>query len=188
MDESAFWQQKLVQFFHDPPAKPYASYPGSGGHRRVAAALFERFTGLDLRYINPVPDWAMAGADRPMLTVPRGLSGRVQVYWPSQPHITHPLAADYLLDVRRLGEAGEPQAEAEARRELRDELLAAEIEVAQDLGQVFADWQDSQQLRNGFFRVWRRFRDALVARNQGPSGQPVGDLLWEEMPAETRCP
>jgi hypothetical protein len=49
MGERRFRQYKITQFFHDTPGKPYASWPGSGGHRRIAADLFERFTTLPLK-------------------------------------------------------------------------------------------------------------------------------------------
>ena len=49
MDERRFWQYKIKRLPHDPPGKPYASWPGTGGRRRVAADLFERFTTLPLK-------------------------------------------------------------------------------------------------------------------------------------------
>jgi CRISPR-associated protein Cmr2 len=188
MEEYQFWQQKLVQFFHDPPAKPYASFPGRGGHRQIASELFETFTGLPLRHVNGTPDWAMSGADRPMLYVPKGTPGAFRVSWPSHPYICHPLGADFLLDMRPPGESNEPRAEAEARRELTDELLAGEREVAENLGEAFSAWRDPEQLRRGYFRLWRRFRDDLIARNDQPDRMPLGDVLWEEMPADSRSP
>jgi CRISPR-associated protein Cmr2 len=186
MDEIAFWQQKLIQFLHDPPAKPYSSYPDRGGHRTIAAGLLERFSKLGMKYLSPAPDWAASGADQPVLTLPRDLPGRVQVYWPRQAYITHPLAAGYLLDVRHLHEA-EPESEAEARKELRDALLKDQTEVAAGLGWALVDWRNLLQLRTSFFRLWRRFRDELLARH-AEYGSLAGDPLWEEMPADSRCP
>ncbi len=190
MDETAFWQQKLVQFFHDPPGKPYASYSGSGGHKVVAGKLFRAFTGVDLKFVHNPPDWAAAGADRPMLYVPWGKAGRVTVHWPSHPCITHPLAPGWVLDVRRPGDEGEARAQAEARKVLTGDLFEQQMANAGEPGYALPEggWNDPQELRIGFVRCWRRFRDELIMRNKASDGHLQGDPLWEEMPTDSRCP
>lgn len=179
MDELSFWKQKLVQFFHDPAAKPFASYPGSGGHAKIAADMFRRFTQQTLRFYNRFPDWAASGADRPMLAQPKGNS-QVQLGWAKRPVLTHPLwPAQWVVDVSR----ADPGSEVS----INDELLNAQLEALDKLaGEAeaedrLADWQNPASLQRDFRRLWRRFRDELVASR-------AGNLLWEEMPSETRCP
>ena len=87
-----FWKQKIVQAFHDPPAKPYTWYPHTGGHRGVSKKLFAAFTREDFKFYRNMPDWAAAGADRPMLAVPRDKKGKIQIHWSTRPIVTHPLA------------------------------------------------------------------------------------------------
>ena len=62
MDDRAFWQQKLIQFFHDPPAKPFAGTKKAGRLKTVANALFDAFQasreGRKLRFWFKSADWA----------------------------------------------------------------------------------------------------------------------------------
>jgi CRISPR-associated protein Cmr2 len=202
-----FWQEKIRQFFHDPLGKPYTWYPRSGGHEKVAAELFKRFSGLkDFRYSRP-PDWATTGADRAALTQPWGRR-QVAVHWPSHPLVTHPLTSGYVLDVRR-------PAEERPTTEVREAVLAEQRAVADQLGRepeidtalgdeeetgnepeeppedsageelagALRGARDEMRLRSGFHRLWRRFRDELISRRSR-----AGDLLWEVMPADSRCP
>jgi CRISPR-associated protein Cmr2 len=180
MNRLTFWKQKIVQAFHDPPAKPYAWYPGTGGHWGVSKELYGEFTGKEFKRYHGMPDWAAAGADRPLLAVPKGKKGPVQVHWPSHPIVTHPLAQGYVFDVQHQDES-----EPEARAELRKELLEDELEVAQDLGKLLDDWQDEKQLQHAFIRHWRLFREALASNRKGAK---TGDPVWELMPADSRSP
>ena len=180
MDKLSFWKQKIVQFFHDPPAKPYAWYPGTGGHANIAKKLFEYFTGKPLEWYNKFPDLAASGADRPLLYAERGQGPQVHQRWHQKPLITHPLSEGISLDVRKHGE--ETKA---AQAEIREVLLFEEEEVVRELSEVLEDWQDADQLKTSFVRLWRRYREELVDYAALPG---KGDPLWEEMPADSRCP
>ena len=185
MDSTRFWQYKIVQFFHDPPGKPYASWRGTGGHKAVAGELFNKFTGLDLKGYARYPDWAASGADRPMVTPPRqtGVSP-LSVSWHKRPLITHPLAEGYRLDLRRWDIQGELMADAD----IKDEILEEQTVELEELGKTLGHWGSREELESGFFRLWRKFRDELVFRNSSSDRPLTADMLWAEMPADTRCP
>ncbi|SER20127.1 CRISPR-associated protein Cmr2 [Solimonas aquatica] len=195
MDELAFWQQKLIQFFHDPPAKPFSGNPKAGTQKKVAVALFDAFQQANkerkLRYWYKSADWAAAGADRPMLYTPRGTSGLGTLTWHNYPEITHPLSPGCRLAIDI--EAG--LSEAEDGPENDDEApdprlvpLQEQIDAAMKLAGLAGDWRDPAQLKQVFFALWRRYRDDLVAARRGEGRSQFGNPLWEEMPAETRCP
>lgn len=175
MDELSFWKQKLVQFFHDPPGKPFASYPKAGGHKQVARELYKHFVDLPFKHYNLYPDWAAAGADRPMLSQPKEKgTSPVQVAWYNRPILTHPLGdAQWQVDVSR----ADPKSQAPLHAELRQEQLEGLDQIKDPL----FDWQNSEELKKGFNGLWRGFREALVAGRDG-------NLLWSEMPAESRIP
>ncbi|NKC15559.1 MAG: type III-B CRISPR-associated protein Cas10/Cmr2 [Gammaproteobacteria bacterium] len=176
MDELAFWKQKLIQFFHDPPGKPFASYPGSGGHAALAKQLFEYFTGQTLHGYNRYPDWAASGADRPMLSQPKGKSiAQVQLGWHKCPILTHPLCRAQLRV--NLGETLPGPL-----REAGVELLEDQLDALDEFGAPDFDWQDAAALRRACARLWRRFREELSAAAAGHR------LLWAEMPADGRVP
>ena len=177
MDELSFWKQKLIQFFHDPPDKPFASYPGSGGHAKIAKTLFGHFTGETLRYYNRYPDWAAVGADRPMLSQPKekGIA-QVQLRWPKEPILTHPLCTAQMRVSFDSEHAGKARESGEAL--LEDQLAALEELKKEEL----PAWQDASALHRDFTRLWRRFRDELIAAD------PNNHHLWEEMPADGRVP
>lgn len=180
MDALQFWKQKVIQFFHDPPGKPFAFYPGSGGHKALAQELFARFYAAaaerpEHRYASPWPDIAAAGADRPLLKAPRG-EVSAQFGWPGQPLITHPLCRAR-LDLRRTGQ------DQLATRAIREAMQYDQLEEIEHLQDPLADWQDAAGLERDFVRLWRRYREALL------SGSNLGDdLLWKEMPADGRSP
>ncbi|MBL8470833.1 MAG: type III-B CRISPR-associated protein Cas10/Cmr2, partial [Rhodocyclaceae bacterium] len=200
MNELAFWQQKLIQFFHDPPGKPFTGTAKTGKHSVVAQALFEAFQRFNthdrrkLRYIYKSADWAAAGADRSMLYVPRGMSGLGTVRWPSAPVITHPLSAGCKLEIdlqARPAEApeaedGDAEDEHEAAADETRDPLKEQQEVSSKLSTLVPDWSDPAKLREGFITLWRRWREDLCERGGGTAYR--GDALWEEMPAETRSP
>lgn len=187
MDEHAFWRQKIIQFFHDPPAKALASVPGRGGHARVARELFDVFQHFNvekkLRYWFKPADWAAAGADRPLLYVPRekGVSGIGTVHWKSSPLITHPLTPGYRLRLPLAAATQEAEDAYETDNGEPRDLLAEEAKAAADLAPLLQDWTDAGHLKSGFVAVWRRFHDELGAHRPD-------DVLWQEIPADSRCP
>jgi len=187
MNAFQFWQQKIIQFFHDPPAKPFTGTPKTGKHTKVAQRLFEIFQtfneGRKWRPIYKTADWAAAGADRPNLYTPKkkGVSGLGTVRWPNEPVITHPLSPACLLELR-----------GDAHTEVRDipldgddtvtrDLIAEQKSVAEEMANLLTDWTDPDALHAAFIVLWRRFRDDLV-------GAFPNDPLWQELPAESRCP
>ena len=203
MDDLAFWRQKLIQFFHDPPAKPFTGTPKTGKHTKVANALFDVFQDANkqrkLRHWYKSADWAAAGADRPLLYTPKqkGVSPLGTIKWPPDPQISHPLSPGCRLwiDV----EAGLPVAEEapesdedgkdEDEKKLPRDPIGEQTAAAMKLGGLVSDWNDAAVLRNSYFALWRRFRDELVdLRRKRDGGGHLGSPLWEEMPAETRCP
>lgn len=177
MDALQFWKQKVIQFFHDPVGKPFAFYPGSGGHKEMARALFERFSGLDKYWYNRRPDWAAAGADRPIVNPPKG---PIQVKWPTRPILTHPLCTARLdarpTGVEKLSATGERDVIQQEQEAALDRLRGLEAER-----DPLADWRDADLLRRDYSRLWRRFRDELLAGREDK-------LLWAEMPADSRIP
>ncbi|NIA10432.1 MAG: type III-B CRISPR-associated protein Cas10/Cmr2 [Nitrospiraceae bacterium] len=186
MDSLLFWKYKLIQFFHDPPGKPYSSWPGTGGHKKVAKGLFEAYTQKELKYYPTRPDWASAGADRPMVALPKtkGISP-LQITWRKKPIITHPLSAGFRLDLRPRGVTGEPVADAKVKENVLDEQMTA----VEELARQFGEWDNVKDLEEGYYRLWRLYREKLIFRKVLPEDQKLtADHLWAEMPAETRCP
>ena len=191
MDKLAFWKQKVVQAFHDPPAKPYAFFPGRGGHQKIAKGLFGHFTGEDFKYYSRRPDLAASGADRPVISKPRGQHGQygvVPFHRDGYDIVTHPLAPNASL---RLNNS--EQAKPMETDEIKD-LLAKEEKVLVNLRNIVADdgesseasqlvdWNDADKLEKGFWVLWRRFRDDLAESFKDER------LLWERMPADSRVP
>lgn len=218
-----FWQQKIIQFFHDPPAKPFGGIPKvSGGLKQITERLFDLFQehnqGRKWRHWYKSADWAASGADRPMLYVSRekGISGLGSVRWPNDPYITHPLAPGRLLELSgaastdttetpaRDGSEDEESTEeanqteekridndiespniekkgtTEKEREERDPIAEQEL-VVEELAASIPDWTDFEIVKQGFFVLWRRYRDDLFARFPN-------DSLWVEMPSDSRSP
>jgi CRISPR-associated protein Cmr2 len=196
MDRLTFWKQKIIQAFHDPPAKPYAFFPGTGGHRELAEKLFEHFTREDFKFYARRPDLAASGADRPVVSRPRGKKGQygaVQYHRDGNNIITHPLAADCVL---RLSDS--KNVEPLALEDI-EELIEHQEEVLIKLSDAVtpgvesgaeqptdesgpADWNDPDGLEKGFWILWRRFRDELG------TAYPGERLLWERIPSDSRVP
>lgn len=188
-----FWQQKIIQFFHDPPAKPFGGIPKvSGGLKQITERLFDLFQehnqGRKWRHWYKSADWAASGADRPMLYVPRekGISGLGSVRWPNDPYITHPLAPGRLLELS--GAASTDRTETpESEDALEDDqgqprdLIEEQEESARDLALIVKLSQNENDLHYGFIVLWRRYREDLMARFPN-------DPLWQELPAESRSP
>jgi hypothetical protein len=70
---------------------------------------------------------------------------------------------------RRPGEE-EPNAQAS----IKDAVLEEQIFEAEQLGETLENWGDAQQLRAGFLRLWRRFREDLVFRAEPVSSKRSG--------------
>lgn len=198
MDELAFWKQKILQAFHDPPGKPYAFFSGTGGHLKLAQRLFRRFAAQDLRHYARRPDLAASGADRPVMNGPRGSGlqlGTVQYHRSGNNLVTHPLACGYALRLPHSGTA--PPAEANDQHQAgagpdvgspagplkrKDilELFQDQESALDGLGPV--EWGDATSLREGYRVLWRRYRDELRKAN------PAEGLLWERIPGDSRVP
>jgi CRISPR-associated protein Cmr2 len=177
MDALSFWKQKIVQFLHDPPSKPFAMRPGMGGHEARAKEIFERLAGVPFKYRWRWPDWAATGADRPVLP-------RFQVHWWLQPYVTHPLAGpDHVLSVKAPSETHSIRLLQE--EELNDlERLAPDDALTQEATEAgpkaLTDWNDAAALQETFYFLWRSYM-------RGPKRDPLS-MLWEVMPADSRCP
>ena len=171
MTEQEFWFKKILQLFHDPPGKPFAFWPGTGGHMKLAQDIFTAI--LKKKYwINPVPDIVATGADRPLLTIPKGQKGGIGTrHFHKDPTVTHPLGnAPIRLRL--------PFGVEKVERDTIDELAL----LQQDTAEQFApdDIGSAEELKHTFFRLWRRFREEVLRKDPGS--------LWEFMPADSRCP
>ncbi|MQX37565.1 type III-B CRISPR-associated protein Cas10/Cmr2 [Roseospira navarrensis] len=193
MNAFQFWQQKIIQVFHDPPAKPFGGIPKvSGGLKSITERLFDLFQehiqGRKWRHRYKAADWAASGADRPMLYVPKkkGVSGLGSVRWPNQPVISHPLAPGRLLELSGAAstDRGETPALEDALEDAQGQprdLIDEQEDVARDLAVLVRLSFDEKDLHYAFIVPWRRYRDDLMARFPN-------DPLWQEPPAESRSP
>jgi CRISPR-associated protein Cmr2 len=194
------WLERILQLLHDPPGKvKYLAH-----HEKLSRELTEAITGLTWSaeewkeaQVNR-PDAIMAGADRPCLpwalrqhfnTVPRQL-------------VTHPLG--HAENTPRLllssAEGRMPVGPASGIEE-----RAAQREAAKRL--LRAELAADGNFEAAFYRVWRRFRDELIAGEvatpdgqsssaqdgTGPGEVEPGEgidrtLFWSAIPADTRCP
>lgn len=180
MQQDLFWKSKIVQFFHDPPGKPYAFFPGAGGHRQLAQRLFQAFTMQMFHYYPPRPDRAASGADRPVLSLPRGKSGGLGTLgFHNDPLATHPLT----LCPLRLHHTDDKT--IEIRKEILEEQNDQEEDARALARIVQADWGTPETLQRGYVVLWRRYREELMNHH---GSWEKGDLLWEHMPADSRCP
>lgn len=195
MDELAFWRQKLLQILHDPPAKPYDSLPGKkgaarGGHKNVAKKIAELLTGVDINYFKGLPDYATAGADRPVFPYGKGAGRQIQVRWPANPLITHPLSPGYRLLLNRSG-IDENTAGVKAR----ETIVGLEDGVIDDLEKELSEtvvdsdvWNSPSELKKRFFTIWRKLQHILIQKWPDEADEPVFRHLWQTMPADSRCP
>ncbi len=187
MDELAFWKQKIIQFFHDPPGKPFAFYPGIGGHKNIASRLFKVFQGEQLGWVRLNPDFAASGADRPIF--PKALKGTL--YWPTHPLLTHPLAEEgAVLDPRPVELGDDTLSEQSIRARFIHKPWdlfdrpddEADEEQEKVVLEKLSNWQDAEDLKRQSCLLWRRFRAALMAEDEAFA------LVWGEMPSESRMP
>ncbi len=174
-DERSFWWQKIVQFLHDPPGKPYFFRPHSGGHSRLAWEIMKTILPENRkpsRY-RP-PDLIATGADRPMLTLKWGEEGGLGIqYFHKDPTITHPLERAPLT-------LRHPHHAEEISREHIDDIFEAQIGAAKEF--AIPKNADTGELKKIYFELWRRLCSEVIARQEG-SGS-----LWQFMPADSRCP
>ena len=208
MNDLDFWRQKLIQFFHDPPGKPFSGAKVRKGpdgkrlsnkHEDIAEALFDVFQKHNeerkLRYWYKSADWAASGADRPMLYVPKrkGVSGLGTLKWPKYPEVTHPLSPGCRLEIpiratlKEAPDAYEREEQVDGESEEPRDPLAEQKAFAESLGNKVTDWRNDEELKRAFFTLWRRYRDDLVGAHVA-DGRYEGDPLWEEMPADSRYP
>ncbi len=181
MERISLWKQKVIQFFHDPPGKPFVIYPGAGGHKKVGRDLFEKATGVPLNRVNPAPDWAASGADRGVYP-----SINFNQVWYKEPLITHPLhKGGIYMDLRA------PHKESLDRKLAQVEAKDAPMDMLDpkrgELADADFEWQDLTSLQQGYLIWWRRFRDLLQSSAEANTGE-LNSTIWAEMPAETRQP
>lgn len=193
MDELSLWRQKILQILHDPPAKPYEMLPGKkgqvrGGHQKIAKANAAILTGVPIKYFKGLPDYATAGADRPIVGPPQGQGKRIQIQWPKNPVSTHPLSPEYRL-LLKIG--GIDDYTAGVNR--RENFTEAADQAVKELNEIFSDddttpniWKSTDQLKHRFLSIWRKLRHMLV--DPTLSDDPVFRNLWQCMPADSRCP
>ncbi len=178
MNEKAFWEQKIIQILHDPPAKPYFLRPHSGGHKKLTSQLLDIVLPQEgPRSLQTIPDRLAAGADRPLLTLPsREGYWLGNQYFHKDPLVTHPLCRSSL-------QLPHPGGVPEIAGEDIDDLARWQKEAARLLAEVEAAVGDArpEELKKTFFAFWRKYRDALVR-------QGGNELLWQLMPADSRSP
>ncbi|CAN95843.1 Putative hydrolase of the HD superfamily [Sorangium cellulosum So ce56] len=204
-DRTRFWQQKLLQLLHDPPGKAFFLRQGAGGHKAVAADLFQATAGVPLKYVRPGPDWAASGADRPVSSPPR--PAHVSVDWVKNPILTHPLASGTAAidlgrrdlpasreQVRALaGDVGRTLRELLERRvsqedelddlpeeEERERFLSERAEQVESELAALPRWHDDARLQQACLQLWRRLPE------EPPPG--VAEVVWRHQPADSRAP
>lgn len=188
MNKLELFQEKIRQWLHDPPNKAYAlTY--FGGHKKVAASLRKALvddSGTppdDLTATESRPDRLAAGADRPVVDLP----GLWRVLRMDRQHVvTHPLMAHAQLAAWFTGADSAPDKDA-----IRSTKTTQE-QAMERFGLAVGDWNDAGKLEDLHGRLWRRFLWDLVAAQRAADGRGldtvVGDVLWESLPADTRCP
>ncbi|HFQ90727.1 MAG TPA: hypothetical protein ENK27_11700, partial [Desulfobulbus sp.] len=177
MKEKEFWEQKIIQILHDPPAKPYFLRPHSGGHKQLARRILEAVFPEKPRPLRTAPDLLATGADRPLLTLPfKEGYGLGNQYFHLHPLVSHPLCRSR-LELPHPGGVEKISGEdiEDMGRELEDE--------ARLLGLVDRESEAAgpEELKKTFFVFWRKFREAIV-------DQAGNALLWQLMPADSRSP
>ncbi len=178
MKEKEFWEQKIIQILHDPPAKPYFLRPYSGGHKQLTLRLLDIVLPHEgPRSLRTIPDLLATGADRPLLTLPfREGYGLGNQYFHKDPLVTHPLCRSRL-------QLPHPGGAPEIAGKDIDDLARRQKEAARLLAEVEAAAGDTkpEELKKIYFAFWRKYRDELV-RQEG------NDLIWQLMPADSRSP
>lgn len=191
MKEIDFWRQKLLLLLHDPPAKPFASYSGgkkTGGHAAVAKEIASKISGETIKYFNSIPDYASAGADRPLLHLDKkDKKGKISVSWVKNPIITHPLSPGYNL---KLDIAG---IEEKKISEIKDIVLEVQEEKIDEIYKSIESlnlkddlWNNTRSLNNTFLIIWRLLKQSLVDDDSAQNKNFQN--IWQLMPGDTRSP
>ncbi|MFZ5765367.1 MAG: type III-B CRISPR-associated protein Cas10/Cmr2 [Thermodesulfobacteriota bacterium] len=175
MNEQQFWLRKILQFLHDPPGKPFAFWPKSGGHTNLAKKIYTELLGKRYSF-SKIPDLIATGADRPLLTLPWGQEGGLGTqYFHIDPTVTHPLARTHL-------KLPLPDNVEEVNKDFINELAKSQVDAAAEM--KLANIADAEELQRGFLALWRRFREEIINANS----KKQSSSLWEFMPADSRCP
>ena len=189
MDETLFWRQKLIQFFHDPVSKPLVGYPFIGKQDEWAKKYSELSIGHRVytnKFTKPA-DWAATGADRAVLDPPgRGGKYSSPLHWYRSPLVSHPLASDrFRLQLKPVsGQADTPEREGEINPASLAWGSAKEAEkAAEAMGETVQGWKeaDASTLEADYLRLYRNFQDELIK-------QSGNRALWSLLPADTRTP
>lgn len=179
MNEAKFWQDKIIQLFHDPTDKVLHLFR-DGKHTDFAQELLDTFIGKGKAWlgrpneakpegyrvaIDNKADRVSTGADRPVIG-----STVTRVDWWKYPEISHPLDGTPL----NWNEEGTPLNwqkwdENAVRESLRNELSTNAIQ----------NWDDPTELSMKFLWVWRCLPLQLM-KQHGP--------LWSVLPADSRIP
>lgn len=193
MNQKQLWQQKLIMLIHDPPGKMI--FLRTGGHEGIAKGIFQRITGVALKYYNREPDRAQAGADRPIASPPTRTKDQspIGVSWPHHPVVTHPLGASKLGNTNiHVDPAALPKSKEEARGLIEDlhehyaladesedsEAEEGEREAASAAGHDL--WENTDKLREVCLWLWRT-RPELIP-------EAIPRAIWQHQPADTRVP
>lgn len=185
--EKELWLERIIQLLHDPLGK--VKYLAR--HKRLSQELAETITGLNWteeewkQALVNRPDAIMAGADRPCLT----WATRQHFNTVTRQRVTHPLSrSDEVPPLLLADSTAQPPVgkasgveEREQQREAARRLVTTELATGGDY-------------EGAFYRVWRRFRDELVAL--GSKAGELDDeiegvareLFWSAIPADMRCP
>lgn len=172
MNDSFFWQAKVLAFLHDPVEKALVLFRGKG-HEAGTVAAMKELLGADLArvyesgqeaesLVKKADRWA-AAADRPSLPMNLGRG----VVFADDPQIIHPLSGR-LFRLRELA----TEAQAEVIEALSFEHFQRLV-VWEDTEKTRPDW------RRTFLSLWR-FGPETPAKGMG--------ALWNLLPADTRSP
>lgn len=193
MNQKELWQQKLIMLIHDPPGKMI--FLRTGKHEVIAKAIFQRITGVALKYYNREPDRAQAGADRPIASPPTRTKGQspIAVGWPHRPVITHPLGSSKLGSTNiHFDPAALPRSREDARELVEDlyehyapdqegEDRGAEEGEREAAAIAGADlWGSADKLQEAFLWLWRT-RPELIP-------EAIPRAIWQHQPADSRVP
>ena len=170
MNEARFWQEKIIQLFHDPPVKVFRLFR-KGGHVRCAQEWLDLFSRGKRAWLGwpgaaskhgyqTVPkkmvDRVSTGADRPVLG-----SRETRVDWWRHPTTLHPLDGTAL----EWGVGDEKQVDQD---------------ITYCLGNnAFQDWDDPSEAKTKSLWLWRCLPKRLMEKH-GP--------IWSVLPADSRIP
>jgi len=176
--KKSYWQNKIIHFLHDPPAKPYFFFPRSGGHKKIAEKLLDKvFQNKELRKRKYFPaDYLASGIDRPVFGTKK------TIYFHKNPVITHPLCHSHLKIVNISSEDIEKVTLKDVQ-ELNEMQMYALDEIRNNVFQNDENSADSFKLY--FILLWRFFKKFLTELKKNNS---MFSLFWSYMPADSRIP